>query len=96
MRNEADTRSTLIDPRLRAAGWIDTQVSGIITIPTGILVGDRIRRGEAPKSGYFLHIKRILLLSLWWEAKLNLSLQRLPKASQMLLWDEQARLTVIK
>jgi predicted type IV restriction endonuclease len=23
MRNEADTRATLIDPRLKAAGWTD-------------------------------------------------------------------------
>jgi type I restriction enzyme R subunit len=27
MRSEADTRATLIDPKLKAAGWADTQVA---------------------------------------------------------------------
>jgi len=42
MRTEADTRATLIDPKLKAAAWIDIQVtresittSGITAIPTG-------------------------------------------------------------
>jgi len=62
--NEADTRATLIDPKLRFAGWADTQITrehfyqrdhqyapGRI-----ILVGDRVRRGTARKVDYLLRI----------------------------------------
>ncbi|RMD61803.1 MAG: DEAD/DEAH box helicase, partial [Planctomycetota bacterium] len=64
MRNEADTRATLVDPMLRAAGWADTQVTrehyynrdttyapGRIT-----LVGNRVRRVESRKVDYLLRI----------------------------------------
>ncbi|MFN3919559.1 MAG: EcoAI/FtnUII family type I restriction enzme subunit R [Methylohalobius sp.] len=64
MRNEADTRATLVDPKLKTAGWADTQITrehyyqrdhkyapGRI-----ILVGDRIRRGESRKVDYLLRV----------------------------------------
>jgi len=64
MRNEADTRATLIDPSLKSSGWSDTQITrehfyqrdqqyapGRI-----ILFGDRVRRGEGRKVDYLLRI----------------------------------------
>jgi type I restriction enzyme R subunit len=64
MRNEADTRVTLIDPKLRASGWADTQITREhyyqrdqqYTQGRIILVGDRVRRGEARKVDYLLRI----------------------------------------
>lgn len=64
MRNEADTRATLIDPKLKAAGWADTQITREhyyqrdhqYTQGRVILVGDRVRRGEARKVDYLLRI----------------------------------------
>lgn len=64
MRNEADTRATLIDPALKAAGWTDTQITREhyyqrdhqYTQGRVILVGDRVRRGEARKVDYLLRI----------------------------------------
>jgi type I restriction enzyme R subunit len=63
MRNEADTRATLIEPKLKAAGWEDTQVKREhyyqrdhqYTQGRVILVGDRVRRGESRKVDYLLH-----------------------------------------
>lgn len=64
MRNEADTRATLIDPKLKAAGWADTQITREhyyqrdqqYTQGRVILVGDRLRRGEARKVDYLLRL----------------------------------------
>ena len=64
MRNEADTRATLIDPKLKAAGWTDTQVfrehyyqrDYQYTQGRIILLGDRVRRGKARKVDYLLRI----------------------------------------
>jgi len=64
MRNEADTRATLIDPKLKAAGWSDTQITREhyyqrdhqYTQGRVILVGDRVRRGEPRKVDYLLRI----------------------------------------
>ncbi len=64
MRNEADTRATLIDPKLKAAGWTDTQITREhyyqrdhqYTQGRVILVGDRVRRGEARKVDYLLRL----------------------------------------
>ena len=64
MRNEADTRATLIDPKLKAAGWADTQITREhyyqrdqqYTQGRVILVGDRVRRGEARKVDYLLRL----------------------------------------
>lgn len=64
MRNEADTRAGLIDPKLKAAGWTDTQVTREhyyqrehrYTQGRVILAGDRVRRGEARKVDYLLRL----------------------------------------
>jgi len=64
MRNEADTRATLIDPKLKAAGWADTQITREhyyqrdqqYTQGRVILIGDRVRRGEARKVDYLLRL----------------------------------------
>ncbi len=64
MRNEADTRAILIDPKLRAAGWTDTQVTREhyyqrdhqYTQGRVILIGDRVRRGRARKVDYLLRL----------------------------------------
>ena len=61
-RNEADTRATLIDPKLRAAGWSDTQVTREyfyqrdLEYAPGriILAGNRVQRGESRKVDYLL------------------------------------------
>lgn len=62
--NEADTRARLIDPKLREAGWADTRVTREhyyqrdrqYTAGRIILVGDRVRRGEARKVDYLLRV----------------------------------------
>lgn len=64
MRNEADTRATLIDPMLKAAGWTDTQITREhyyqrdyrYTQGRIILIGDRVRRGESRKVDYLLRL----------------------------------------
>lgn len=64
MKNEADTRATLVDPKLRAAGWADTQVTREhyyvrdqqYTQGRVILRGDRVIRGEARKVDYLLRL----------------------------------------
>jgi type I restriction enzyme R subunit len=64
MKNEADTRATLIDPKLKAAGWTDSLVTREYyyqrdqqyTQGRVILVGDWVRRGEARKVDYLLRI----------------------------------------
>lgn len=64
MRNEADTRATLIDPKLKAAGWSDAQITREHYYQRDhqyapgrvILVGDRIRRGNAKKVDYLLRV----------------------------------------
>ncbi|WNC30174.1 EcoAI/FtnUII family type I restriction enzme subunit R [Thermosynechococcus sp. PKX82] len=64
MKNEADTRATLIDPKLKAAGWADTQITREhyyqrdqqYTQGRVILVGNRIRRGEVRKVDYLLRL----------------------------------------
>jgi type I restriction enzyme R subunit len=55
MRNKVDTRATLIDPKLRAAGWANTSITDEHYYARGqqytqgrvILVGDRLRRDDA-------------------------------------------------
>jgi type I restriction enzyme R subunit len=64
MRNEADTRATLIEPKLKSAGWLDTQIKREYyyqkdyryTPGRIILVGDRIKRGEGRRVDYLLRI----------------------------------------
>lgn len=64
MRNEADTRATLIDPKLKAAGWADTQITREYyyqrdyqyTHGRIILIGDRVRRGEPRRVDYLLRL----------------------------------------
>ncbi|WNC60572.1 DEAD/DEAH box helicase family protein [Thermosynechococcus sp. QS41] len=64
MKNEADTRATLIDPKLKAAEWADTQITREhyyqrdqqYTQGRVILVGNRIRRGEVRKVDYLLRL----------------------------------------
>ncbi len=62
MRNEADTRASLIEPKLKAAGWTDNQIirehfyqrDQQYTQGRIVLVGDR--RGEARKVDYLLRL----------------------------------------
>lgn len=64
MKNEADTRATLVDPKLKAAGWTDTQVTREhyyqrdhqYTQGRVILVGNSVRRGTARKVDYVLRL----------------------------------------
>jgi type I restriction enzyme R subunit len=64
MRSEPDTRATLIDPKLKAAGWTDTLVAREhyyrrdyqYTPGRVILLGDRVRRGESRKVDYLLRL----------------------------------------
>jgi type I restriction enzyme R subunit len=64
MKNEADTRATLIDPKLKSAGWADTQITREhyyqrdrqYTDGRIILIGDRVRRGEKRKVDYLLRV----------------------------------------
>jgi type I restriction enzyme R subunit len=64
MRNEADTRATLIDPKLKAAGWTDMQITREhyyerdrqYTPGRIILVGNEVRRGEGRKVDYLLRL----------------------------------------
>jgi len=64
MRNEADTRAVLIDPKLRASGWADNQITREhyyvrdpqYTPGRVILRGDRVTRGEGKKVDYLLRL----------------------------------------
>ncbi|GIX08276.1 MAG: hypothetical protein KatS3mg115_2679 [Candidatus Poribacteria bacterium] len=64
VRNEADTRATLVDPKLKAAGWTDRQITREhyyqrdhqYTQGRVILVGSRVRRGESRKVDYLLRL----------------------------------------
>jgi type I restriction enzyme R subunit len=64
MRNEADTRATLIEPKLKAAGWTDTQIireyyyQRDVQYTPGriILEGNRVRRGKGRKVDYLLRL----------------------------------------
>lgn len=64
MRNEADTRATLIEPKLKAAGWADTQITREhyyqrdqqYTNGRIILVGNWVRRGEVRRVDYLLRL----------------------------------------
>jgi type I restriction enzyme R subunit len=64
MRNEADTRATLVEPKLKSASWTDTQVTREYCYQRDhrytegriILVGDRVRRGRARKVDYLLRV----------------------------------------
>ncbi len=62
--NEADTRANLVEPKLRAAGWTDNQVTReffyhrdhVYAPGRVILVGERIRRGEPRRVDYLLRL----------------------------------------
>jgi len=62
--NEADTRAQLVEPKLKAAGWTDRQVTREfyyqrdVSYTPGkiILEGDRIRRGKGRKVDYLLRL----------------------------------------
>ncbi len=62
--NEADTRARLVEPKLKAAGWTDQQVTREVyyqrdvryTPGKIILVGDQARRGQARKADYLLRL----------------------------------------
>lgn len=62
--NEADTRARLIDPKLKAAGWTDTQITrehfyqrDVQYAPGRIVLeGNRVRRGKSKKVDYLLRI----------------------------------------
>ncbi|HXK61905.1 MAG TPA: DEAD/DEAH box helicase family protein, partial [Acidobacteriota bacterium] len=64
VRNEADTRATLIDPKLEAAGWRNTQITRehyytrdqLYTQGRVILDGNRVRRGKPKKVDYLLRL----------------------------------------
>jgi hypothetical protein len=70
--NEADTRATLIEPKLKAAGWTDRLVTREYSYQCDhqfspgriILIGDQVRRGTSKhKSIQTLFFTRLLLLS---------------------------------
>jgi type I restriction enzyme R subunit len=62
--NEADTRVNLVEPKLKAAGWSDRQVTREFfyqrdhkyTEGRIILVGDQVRRGQPRKVDYLLRL----------------------------------------
>jgi type I restriction enzyme R subunit len=62
--NEADTRATLIEPKLKLAGWHDQHVGRefyyhrdhIYTPGKIILVGDRVQRGKPKRVDYLLRL----------------------------------------
>ncbi len=60
--NEADTRARLIEPKLKASGWTDKEISREFYYKADyqytqgkiILVGDRIQRGKPKRVDYLL------------------------------------------
>lgn len=56
MLNEADTRAKLIDPKLKEAGWVETQIQREYPITKGriFLIGDEPQRKERKKADYLL------------------------------------------
>ncbi len=62
--NEADTRANLVEPKLKAAGWTDLQVTREFfynrdfeyTRGRIILVGDQVRRGKTKRVDYLLRL----------------------------------------
>ncbi|MHA2616797.1 MAG: type I restriction endonuclease subunit R, partial [bacterium JZ-2024 1] len=60
--NEADTRARLVDPRLRASGWTDQEISREFYYNANhpytpgkiILAGDRVHRGNPKRVDYLL------------------------------------------
>lgn len=64
MMNEADTRATLIEPKLKAAGWTDRHVTREYYYQRDhqyvpgriILIGDQVRRGKPRKVDYLLRL----------------------------------------
>jgi len=62
--NEADTRTRLIDPKLKAAGWSGTQVTlefycqhdRAYTDGRIVLVGNEVRSGEPRRVDYLLNL----------------------------------------
>ena len=62
--NEADTRARLVEPKLKAAGWTDRQVTREFyyqrdvryTPGKIILAGDKVRRGRGRKVDYLLRL----------------------------------------
>jgi len=62
--NEADTRACLVEPKLKAAGWTDQQVTREFfyqrdhqyTPGRIILVGDQVQRGKPRRVDYLLRL----------------------------------------
>jgi len=62
--NEADTRANLIEPKLKAAGWTDKQVTREYfyqrnveyTLGKIFLVGDQVKRGKPKRVDYLLRL----------------------------------------
>ncbi|WP_376791878.1 EcoAI/FtnUII family type I restriction enzme subunit R [Thermoflexus sp.] len=62
MLNEADTRARLIEPKLKAAGWNDREITREFYYNANyqytpgkiLLVGDRVQRGKAKRVDYLL------------------------------------------
>jgi len=62
--NEADTRANLIEPKLKAAGWTDKQVTREYfyqrnveyTLGKIFLVGDQVKRGKPKRVDYILRL----------------------------------------
>jgi type I restriction enzyme R subunit len=76
--NEADTRANLIEPKLKAAGWTDRQVTREYYYQRDhqyapgriILVGDQVRRGTSRRIDYLLRLTEGLPIAVV-EAKAN-------------------------
>ncbi|MBX6753675.1 MAG: DEAD/DEAH box helicase family protein [Thermorudis peleae] len=64
MKNEADTRATLVEPKLKLAGWSDQRVRREFSYHRDhsytqgkiILVGDQVRRGKPKRVDYLLRL----------------------------------------
>ncbi len=62
--NEADTRANLIEPKLKAAGWTDKQITREYfyqrnveyTLGKIFLVGDQVKRGKPKRVDYLLRL----------------------------------------
>ena len=62
--NEVDTRAILVEPKLKAAGWTDQQVTREFFYQRDhqyapgriILVGDRVQRGKPRRVDYLLRL----------------------------------------
>src|SRR4051812_3190966 len=65
MRNEAETRSHLILPAIKAAGWTEDQIGEEKPFTDGRIMvnGRQARRGEPKRADYLLRYRRDYMLA---------------------------------